>query len=116
MTAAYGLVNANEKWQVQSDQVFFQLRLRQCQQVSQLLYLRKFNQLVLVVAKIVYDIKVAGAENTVKKLTAAFHDRFELGSINSGTGNMRFHRIDTFRDADMTITTGAKGKLGALTK
>lgn len=75
ITAAYELVDANAKWQVQSDQVIFDLGLQQCNQIPQLLYLNHNAELVLVVAKVVDDIKEAGCRDNASTFIQAFNKK-----------------------------------------
>ena len=56
LTAAYGLVDANAKWQKQSDDVMFKLGLSWSNYISQLFYKSEAGKMVLVVAKIVGDL------------------------------------------------------------
>lgn len=111
LTAAYGLVNANAKWQVQSDTVFFDLGLNQCQQIPQIFYLHSGDELVLVVAKVVDDIKVAGKHDRAPKFITEFNKKFELGTVWSGPGQMRFFGLNLEQADDFTIRTDANDKL-----
>lgn len=115
----YGLVNANAKWQNYSDQVLkwiLQPSLRKCRQVPRLFCLRRADQLVIVVAKLIDNIKAAGVENTAMKIIEVFHEWLKPGSISSRPENMHFFRIDTCQDADMNNKTEASDNLDALTE
>ena len=116
LTAAYGLVNSNAKWQVQSDQSFFELGLTQCQKIPQLFYRRHNGNLVLIVAKIVDDIKAASADGNAKAFIENFSQKFDLGTVATGPGKMRFFGINTVQEDDMTTHTDADDKLNALTE
>ena len=116
LTAAHGLVNANAKWQVQSDELLFDLGLKQCQQVQQLFYRRKNGELVLIVAKIVDDIKVSGEVDFVVQFMKRFNSKFKFGTVASGPGRMRFFGINIEQAEDFTIHTEADEKLNALTE
>lgn len=58
--AAYGLVNANVKWQLHFDRTLLSAGLTQCHYVPQLFHLMSDGELVLVVVKIVDDILISG--------------------------------------------------------
>jgi len=45
---------------------------------------------VLIVAKIVDDIKAAGAGDYAHLFIEAFNDKFKLGTVKSGPGKMSF--------------------------
>jgi len=114
LTAAYGLVNSNAKCQSQSDQVILDLGLLQSKNVPQLFYKREGGSLVLVVAKIVDDLKAAGKGRNAKQFLEEFNRRFKLGTINSGPGKLRFFGINTLQNEDFTIETDADDKMQAL--
>lgn len=114
LTAAYELVNANAKWQVQSDACLYELGLRQCQQIPQLFYKRCDEELMVIVAKVVDDLKVAGSGDNAKVLIDQFNKKFKLGTVASGPGKLRFFGINTTQNEDMTICTNADDKLNSL--
>lgn len=60
-TAAYGLVNCHSKWQNQSDQVLLNYGMQISKIIPQLFFKRDPVKLVLIVAKIVDDLQVAGS-------------------------------------------------------
>lgn len=66
-TAAYGLLNANSKWQNVSDNCFKNLGLPQCQQTPQLFYKRHGGKLILIAANIVDDIRGADPRTSGKE-------------------------------------------------
>lgn len=114
LTAAYGLVNANAKWQSQSDQVMFDLGLTQSVHVPQLFYRIENGRLVLIVAEIVDDLKGAGEGDRVKTFMAEFDRRFKFGDIMQGPGKLRFFGINTVQNGDLTIETDADDKIDAV--
>ena len=71
--------------------------------------------MVLVAAKIVDDIKVAGEGERAMQFVKKFNEFFNLGTVVSGPGRMRFFGINIVQDEDMKIQTDADDKLSALT-
>ena len=65
LVTAHGLVNANAKWQNQSDKIMLDIGLQQSSHVPQLLYKKEGGRLVLLVAKIVDDLEIAGEGNPI---------------------------------------------------
>lgn len=114
LTAAYGLVNANAKWQDQSDTLLHELGLHQLPVVPQLFHIIQNGQLMLLVAKIVDDILVTGVTNEVDKFLAGFDARFELGTVAHGPGSLRFYGMNIVQNEDMTCSIDANDKLSAL--
>lgn len=114
LTAAYGLVNANAKWQSQSDQLFFDLGLEQCPVLPQLFYIIKNGQLVLLAAKIVDDILVTGDTDMVDKFITGFNSKFKFGTVVHGPGNLRFFGLNLVQNEDYTCEINADDKLHAL--
>ena len=84
--------------------------------MPQLLFRLENGKLVLIVAKIVDDIKAAGEGENAKLFIKSFNKNFELGTISSGPGRMRFFGINTVQEDDMTVVTDANDKLNALTE
>jgi len=60
LTAAYGLVNANAKWQKHSDEVVRSIGFLQLVFVPQLFYWKNGNELAMVAVKVVDHILFAG--------------------------------------------------------
>lgn len=95
----------------QSNKVFFDLGMRQCTQIPQLFYIYHGEELVLIVAKVVDDIKAAGKGDLAEKLIPEFNKKFELGNIWSGPGEMRCFGIEVEKADDFTVRTNADSKL-----
>lgn len=111
LTAAYGLVNANAKWQNQSDQLMFDIGLVQSTHVPQLFFQNENGRLVLIVAKIVDDLKVAGEGDRAKLFLDKFDKKFKFGNVNHGPGKLRYFGINTIQNVDFTVETNADDKL-----
>ena len=114
LAATYGLVNSNSRWQVQSENIFFELGLKQCQKFSQLFYKLEKGKLFLLVLKIVDDIKAARIDKSAHFLSATLNKKFELGTVTGGPGRMRFFDTNTVQSQDMTVATDADDKLNGL--
>lgn len=114
LTAAYGLVNSNAKWQNNSDEFLLKNGLIQSKHVPKLFFKKKAGKQVLVVAKIVDDLKAAGIRQRAKDFLDAFDSRFKLGTINNAPGKPRFFGINTTQGNDFTIYTDADYKLEAI--
>ena len=71
---------------------------------------------MLIVAKIVDDLKVAGEGDRAAQILKSFHNRFKLGTVNHGPGKRRFFGINTTQNEDLTIKTDANDKLKAVTE
>lgn len=112
-TGLYGLVNANAKWQNQSDQLMHDIGLTQSPHVPQLFYKKENGRLVLIVAKIVDHLKIAGEVNRSQKFIEQFDRRFKFGYVNHGPGKLRYLGINTVQNGDYTIETDADDKLNA---
>lgn len=111
LTAAYGLVNANAKWQNQSDQLMYEIGLQQSTHVPQLFFQKENGRLVLIVAKIVDDLKIAGEGERPKWFLEKFDKKFKFGDVNHGPGKLRYFGINTTQNSDFTVETDADDKL-----
>lgn len=114
LAAAYGLVNSNAKWQAKSDGRIYEIGLKQCQNIRQLFYMHEKGKLVLIAAKIVDDINVAGTEYHTSWFIKMFTESFKLGTAVEGPGAMRFFGINIEQDEDYTIKKNAEDKLNGL--
>lgn len=114
LSAAYGLVYSGAKWQNQSDQTFYDLGLDQFKHVQKLFYKNGNGHLVIIAAKVVDDILVAGNEDEVKSFLKNFHERFTLGTLSKGPGNLRFFGINIYQHEEFFVETNADDKLEAL--
>ena len=83
LTAAYGLVNANAKWQSQSDEELLRNGLQQFSCVPQLFYLtdRDSGKTTLLLAKIVDDFLLTGVHQVVTSFLRKFDAKFKFGTV-----------------------------------
>lgn len=112
LVAAYGLVNSGAKWQHQSDDVLFSMGLLQSKYIPQLFY--SFNnqgEIQMLLAKIVDDIILTGEEGITAKFIDDFNRVFELGSVVSGPGEMRFFGTNLLQKDDMSVEIDVDDKL-----
>ena len=86
----------------------------QVKHVLQLFFKREKGKLVLVVAKIVDDMKVTGLGMRAKKFLDEFDRCFKLGTVNSGPVKLGFFGINTVQSEDFTVATDADEKLEAV--
>lgn len=85
LTTFYVLVNYKAKWKNLSDQVIFNMSLKQCKQVPQLFRYKMEGRLVLIVAKLVNDLKAAGGGDNTFTFTKKFNESFELAMTWKGS-------------------------------
>ena len=114
LAAAYGLVNANSKWQIQSDKVLTDMGLEQCTYVPQLFTLKVNGKIVLIVAKIVDDMLATGELAMTEQFIKKFNIQFKLGTVNYGPGLLRFYGLNIRQFDDFHCTIDGDEKLEAL--
>lgn len=90
-SAAYGLVNAKAKWQVQSYQLLLDLHLGilWSSLITQGFYSKVNDKLNVPCGNILDDILFAGCPANNDKLISGFNQRFTLGTIVHGPGHLR---------------------------
>lgn len=114
LTAVYSLVNANAKWQNRLDSVMVSLGFSQFKYIPQLFYKKRNGKLILIMAKIVDDLKAAGCDDNVTLFLRYFDKIYKFGDINHGPGKVRYFGINTIEHQDSTVETNADDKLDAL--
>lgn len=114
LAAAYGLVNANSKWQLQSDKALTTMGLEQSRHIPQLFTFKRNGKLVLIIAKIVDDMLATGELSYVKSFISKFDSQFSLGTVNYGPGLLRFYGLNIRQHADFHCTIDGDEKLEAL--
>lgn len=115
LAASYALVHSNSKWQVKSDEAIYLILMIQCQHIPQLFYMHEHGKLVLIAAKVVDDIKIAGTDYHTNIFIKMFNQKFELGTIVKLPVVMRFFGINVEQAENMTIQTDADDKINGLT-
>lgn len=114
MTAAYGLVNANAKWQHQSDVLMLSLGCSQLSEIPPLLYRNCDEKMVLTAAKIVDDMDITGEMDAVDYFIKKLNEKFELGTVAHGPGRPRFFGMNIAQKENYSCYIDADDKLGAL--
>lgn len=72
--------------------------------------------ILLVMEKIVDDLKAAGVDENAEIFLDEFNKRFELGTVSTGPGKMRFFGINTVKNEDYKIETTDDDKMEAVTE
>ena len=114
LTAAYGLVNANAKWQKQSDDCLRDLGFKQLLYVPQLFYIQRNNEPIVLAVKVVDDVLFAGETPVVNKIVQAIESRYQLRTVVRGPGRFLFFGLRIEQDENFDITVDADQKLDAL--
>lgn len=63
---------------------------------------------MLIVAKLVDDLKITEPGENPKKFFDAFNAKFKLGTINNGPGTLRYSSVNLFQDGDHAIESNAR--------
>ena len=116
LTASYGLVNANSKWQTASDDCLYEYGLQQLPEVPQLFFSRSGGELSIVAAKVVDDILIAAPISRAKNLISHICSQFKLGTIVYGPACFEFYGLKIDQDTDMFVTVSSDKKLDDLTE
>ena len=74
----------------------------------------KNNQIVLIVAKIVYHLIMTGVKHFVDIFLKKFDDKFKFGSIVHGPGIIKFYGLTIEQFEDMSSTIHSDDKLNAI--
>ena len=114
LTASYGLVNANAKFQALADDLLLDLGLSRVIDVPQLFYGKKDGVLTVLMAKIVDDILITGISDDVTSLLREFNKRLKFGTITHGPGRLRYFGFNIVQYEDYTVVIDGDDKLGAL--
>ena len=114
LTAAYGLVNANAKWQDHIDNFLFGLGLSQLVYVPQLFYKIENDILSIAAVKVVDDILLCGERRYVQDIIDLISNSYELGTILFGPGTIIFFGMTITQSDDYVITIHADDKLESM--
>ena len=113
LTSAYGLVNANAKWQEHCDHLFVNIGLTQSRFVPQLFFSRKECINILAV-KIVDDVLITGKLPDIQKFVSKVKEKYELGTVVYGPGDFSFFGLQVIQESDMSITIHGDEKLNSI--
>lgn len=89
--STYRLVNANDKFHSQIDQLSIDLQLRLIVVMPQLIYLRNYNTFVLVFIKIVNDFLYTLEMSQVNVVPKKIDETVKLGNFFHATGHMKLY-------------------------
>lgn len=81
LAAAYGFVNENAKFQVQSDKALTDLDFVSASMIPPLFLLHREGTLSVMLTKIVDDLLQAGCPSQTDQIVYAFKNRLNLGTI-----------------------------------
>ena len=115
MTAGYGLVNANAKWQAYIDSFLTSSGFNQLIYVPQLFYIKDSSgSLVTLAVKIVDAILFAGTKKDVSEVIHKIENNYKLGAVVYGPGTFLFYGLQITQDTDYSITVQSDEKLSKL--
>lgn len=115
LAAAYGLENANAKWQVKSDSALASLGLIQSSAIPQLfVHTDRNGNIDMIVIKMVDDILATGQDDVLKSFVTDFGGPFALGEIMHGPGQLRFFGLNIVQHEDFSCSIDGDEKLGKI--
>ena len=114
LTSAYGLVNANAKWQEHSDTPLRNLGLSQSRFVPILFFKFQNNQLKIVVVKIDGDVLITVEKHKANSFISSMKSQYKLGTIAFGPVSFLFNGLQIIQDTDFTIRIHVDSKLESL--
>lgn len=104
-SASYGLLNANAKWKLLSNQLLLDLELDRVQVFPQLLYLKTGGRIVAHIDKIVDDLQITVKLSVVDKHVNHFNRNFWFGTIEHGRGTMGYFELNIVQNDDGAVET-----------
>eukprot|EP00171_Calliarthron_tuberculosum_P001315 IDg1315t1 len=114
LTATYGLVNANSKWQEISDELLRSIGYKQLVYVPQVFYIYESNELKAAAVKVVDDVLFAGPKPLIQNSISKIQSQYELGTVLYGPGTFLFYGLTICQNEDMHVTVHADNKLEKL--
>lgn len=90
LAASYGLVNAKEKFQVQSEALLLKLGLLRLVDIPQLFYAKADGKLTILLAKIVDEILIIVHHDLVEYIIPRFDRKFKIGTVVHDHGPIRY--------------------------
>lgn len=114
LTAAYGLVNANAKWQIISDQVLVDIGFETFHSMPQLFMISSTSGLNALLAKIVDDILLRGPSDHVDHIMSVIQQKFTLGTVTHGPELFLYFGRNITQYDDFRVTIDGEDKLSAL--
>lgn len=114
LAAAYGLINSNAKWKMQSDELLFQLGFQTVPLMPQLLMKKKNGYISVLLEKIVNDILIASEPTDTKIIVTKIDGTFKLGTVASSPGPLKLFGLNIHPHEDLSISVDADEKLDNL--
>lgn len=112
LTASYGLVSANGKWQELGDILFNNIGLKQLVYVPRLFYKSNASGMMqLAAVKIVDDVLFARDIDVIRDTIAQTQKQYELGNVVYGPGSFYFFGLMICQDSDHNIKIHADEKI-----
>lgn len=115
LTASYGLVHANSKWQHLRDDFLLSIGFEHAALLPQLFVMRRNGSLVAVGAKIVDDIILCGLVEVLLGVIDRINRHFTLGTLVHGPGSLRYFRLNLSQRSDMSVTVYGDDKDAGIT-
>lgn len=107
----YGLVNENAIWQRHSDETLLDIGLHALGHIPQVSFLKIGKTLLMVVAKVVDDIREASFEKRRGTLSKGSKPVYTLGTVIHFPRQFKFFGISVSQDANASITICNDDKL-----
>lgn len=97
-----------------SDSLFIEIGLEQINTIPQLFIKKSEGTVICRLEKIVDDLIITGSPSVVDNFVKLIVEKFKLGTIVHGPGELRFFGLNIIQSDDYTIETNGDGKLNAL--
>lgn len=114
LTAAYGLVNANAKWQHRSDECLRSIGFSQLVYIPQLFYKQVHGKLCMLAVMVVDDILLAGDRMLLKKVVDQLSVKYKIGTIVFGPRSFSFYGLNIIQNDDGSTQIHGDEKLNQL--
>lgn len=105
----YGLLNKNETFQNQSDDLIHWIGVNHMSVIPRLFYLIKNGKLLIIVIKIVDDLLMAGETDSLQDFISRFNGSFELGTVIDGI--LKFFGLTIIKNEDFSYVIHGDEKL-----
>ena len=114
LTSAYGLFNANAKWEEHFDHLLASIRFIPSRLVPQMFFLMKSESLEFVALRIVDDVLIASQKHTSENFISNVEIKYKLGTILYGPIDFLSFSLQVGQDSDMAASIHGDSKLNAL--
>lgn len=114
LTASYGLLNSNAKWQAQSCELLKTSRLLQFSHMPQIFQKEHNGEVSLLIVKVKDDLFIDGSENLKRSFISFFDSNFTLWTIAHYPNTMRFYGLNITQYEDYVVHIDRNDKLDSL--